>query len=122
MGNRLLLPLNILNKKNAISNPDKERKTRLRLRYAYIDCDSITYHLPEGYSLEFTPSPVEIKSEFGTYSNKTILSDDKKSVLYIRILNRNDGYYPPEKFKDYVSFVNLISRQDNIKVSLIKVQ
>jgi hypothetical protein len=32
----------------------------------------------------------------------------------------NDGFFPPEKYKDYIAFQTSISKQDNTKVSLIK--
>jgi hypothetical protein len=91
----------------------------MRLRYAYIDSDSIIYHLPKGYTVEFMPPPSEIKSEFGVYKS-SVQSPDKESILYIRTLTMNDGYFPPEKYKDYVAFRKEMSKQDNTKVSLIK--
>jgi len=120
MANRLFLPLNLLNKTTAISLVMKERKTRLRLRYAYIDSDTIIYHLPQGYHVEFMPKPSEIKSEFGVYHANAIESTDKQSLTYTRTLTMTDGLFPPEKYKDYVAFRKEISKQDNVKVSLIK--
>jgi len=120
MGNRLFLPLNLMNKRSAISSVMKERKTRLKLRYPYTDCDSITYRLPKGYSIEFLPPPSDIKSEFGTYATKVMKGQDNESLLYIRTITMSDGIYPPEKYKDYVAFIKEISKQDNTKISLIK--
>jgi hypothetical protein len=120
MGNRLLLPANLMEKTTAISSVMKERKTRLRLRYAYIDSDSIIYHLPKGYNIEFMPPPSEIKSEFGVYTSSTVSSPDKESIVYIRTLTMNAGFFPPEKYKDYIAFRKEISKQDNAKISLIK--
>jgi len=119
MGNRLFLPLNLMNKRSAISSVMKERKTRLRLRYSYIDADSINYRLPHGYTMEFIPPPTEIKSEFGTYYTRVVENPDKESFLYIRMMTINDGLYPPEKYKDYVSFMKEVNKQDNAKISLV---
>jgi hypothetical protein len=120
MGNRLLFPANLMEKTGAISSVMKERKTRLRLRYAYIDKDSIIYHLPKGYNIEFMPPPSEVKSDFGVYSSSTFQGSDKKSIVYIRTLSMNSGFFPPEKYKDYIAFRKEISKQDNAKITLIK--
>lgn len=120
MGNRLLLPLNLMNRTSTMPVVMKERKTRLMLRYSYIDIDTIIYHLPQGYNVEFMPKPSAVKSEFGEYSSNVTESTDKQSLIYIRMLTMNDGLFAPEKYKDYVAFRKEINKQDMTKVSLIK--
>lgn len=119
-GNRLLLPLNIMNRSQAIPDLNKERKSKMWLRYSFIDTDSITYLLPEGYSPESIPANVNLDTEFGSYSYKIISNADQKTLQYVRSFKLRDGIYPPEKFKDFSAFIKSISNYDNIKVSLIK--
>jgi hypothetical protein len=120
MGNRLLLPLNMLNKRKAIAEDKKERKMKMQIRYGYMDTDSLIFQLPEGYNVESLPKSAEIKSEFGVYRNNIAYNADKKAISYIREINIKDGLYSKEKFKEYVAFIKAVSLQDNVKVSLLK--
>lgn len=120
MGNRLLLPLNMLNRRQPLPTLNKERKSKMWIRYAYVDSDTITYHLPEGYVAESVPQKVELKSEFGVYTNETVYDAEQKTLKYVRVIRMNDGFYPPEKFRDYADFIKSISMSDNVKVSLLQ--
>lgn len=119
MGNRLLMPLNLLNKQGAISNVMKPRKAHLKLTYAYFDTDTVIYHIPADYTVEFAPEPNVVTSEFGEYTSKAIINAEKSTITYIRSYTQQKGLFPPEKYKDYAKFKTDINKKDNIKVSLI---
>lgn len=120
VGNRLLLSLNMLNKRQAVMDNKKERKSKMRIRYSYFDSDTVSYHLPEGYAVESLPKPMELKSVFGSYKAQVISDEKFKTIQYIREFKVNDGIYPPEQYKDYVAFIKSVSTFDNVKVSLIQ--
>lgn len=120
MGNRLLLPLNMLNKTTQIARDQKERKSEFRLRYAYCDYDSVCYHLPDGFKVEFLTPVSDITSEFGTYSAKTTVDADHQRIFYVRTMCMKDGIFSPEKFKAYADFIKTVSAQDKTKLSLIR--
>ncbi len=120
MGNRIMLPLNALNRMSSLSKLSKERKTRFRLRMAYLDSDTLIYCIPDGYAVEYAPEPSGLKTEFGEYTYTVVTSSDKAVITYIRRLKMNDGIFPPEKYADFVTFINRINKMDNLKISLLK--
>ena len=119
MGSRLFLPLNVLNKKDAIGIGQKVRLSHLQLRHDYTEKDTVVFHLPNNYTLEYIPSPYEVSTPFGSYSEHVTLSEDKTLLTYIRTFTQVKGLYNPEKYKEYVQFINDVSKKDNQKVSLI---
>ena len=60
---RLFINPNILNRETASDVPrEQERKFPIHYRYAFMDIDSLSILIPEGFELEAAPKPEEMKT------------------------------------------------------------
>ncbi len=117
-GKRIFIQPNLFNKFNSISIPQKERKYEMVLDYTYMDTDTIEYHIPTGYHLEYIPEVVSIDSPFGKYRSQIISEEGK--IFYIRNCSKVKGVFPPESYLEYVDFINKIAEADKAKIVLVK--
>lgn len=113
-GKRIFLTPNLMNRSTYIPEKLESRKTNVVLRTAYIDLDTIRYHLPEGIYPEFLPEPTKVKSRFGEY--ESTFTVDQGSLLYIRRVRMNKGEYPAETYKELTEFYRNINKADNTKL------
>jgi len=118
MGDRMFVPVNILNQRNSVPKKVKERKFPFQVSMSYIDSDSIKITLPEGWGIEYIPEPTNIDIEFGQYTSD--LRQNGSQIIYTRIDKREKGTFPPEKYADYLSFVKQIVDADGQKIVLKK--
>lgn len=118
MSDRMFFPLNVLNKRTSVPRKDKNRKNDFELGMPYSDTDRITYSLPEGYGIEYIPESKELKSEFGSYSYKINVKNNR--LFYERRDIRLTGQFPSEKYMDYVNYSKEIVNLDNQKIILKK--
>ncbi|MCX6239947.1 MAG: DUF3857 domain-containing protein [Bacteroidia bacterium] len=113
-GSRLFIPLNIFNQIKTIPARIENRKMPVYRDYAYIDKDSVTFHLPKGFNAESTPRGKTLTSEFGEYSCSITLKDDM--VTYIREMKMNRGTWPKERYSALVDFYSAIVSADKVKL------
>ena len=118
-GKRMFFQPNLLNKYNAKPPKMEDRKTPLWLRYNFIDTDSVSIKIPDGFRLEFENEPYLLNSEFGEYMVNYSFDPEENTLLYIRKLKIQAGEYPPEKYNAYRTFVRKVVRQDKSKLVLI---
>lgn len=118
MGDRMFVPVNILNQRTNIPKKVKERKFPFQISMSYIDSDSVMITLPEGWGVEYFPGSNNIDTEFGQYSSE--LRQSGNQVIYTRIDKREKGTFPPEKYADYLAFVKQIVDADGQKIVLKK--
>ena len=119
-GKRLFIPLNLLNRINYIPVKDNNRINNIVIRNSFLDLDSITLILPEGYKLEASPSNPSFKSTFGEYNTNCIVKGD--SVLFTRRLKMNKGNYPASAYEEFRQYYTDISNSDNVKLVLVEKQ
>jgi len=93
-----------------------ERVSDIDVKYSYFDADTVKIFLPEKYYPEFLPEEKRIESEFGEYYSKTIAGE--RNITHIRIVKRNAGTYPAEKYAEYANFIREVSKADNVKITL----
>lgn len=113
-GKRIFLTPNLMNKNTYIPEKIEARKTPVVRRTAFIDHDTIRYHLPEGIYPEFLPEPVKIKNAFGEY--EATFTVDQGSLLYVRKLRMNKGEFPAASYNELIEFYRSISKADNTKI------
>jgi hypothetical protein len=113
-GKRVFLNPNLLNKSGYIPEKLETRKSKIVLRVAFTDLDTIQYHLPEGIYPEFLPETIKITARFGEYEASYTL--DQGQLLYIRRLKMNKGEFPPESYKEFTDFYKSINKADNTKI------
>ncbi len=117
-GKRLFFQPNVFNKMSSIAAPQKERKFPLALKYPFIDTDTVSIKLPEGYHMEFIPKPVSIESPYGKYEAQVISSEN--GIIYIRKYSLVKATFPAEQYVEFVKFANKVAEADKIKLVLVK--
>ncbi len=118
MGDRLFFNLNTMNKTTQIPPYSRHRKSPMMISRPYSENDSVTYIIPNGFSIEALPDPVNVDSEFGTYNCKSTLEDG--NIIYERALKIRKGQYPKEKYNEFVEFLEKVAKYDEAKAVLIK--
>jgi hypothetical protein len=117
-GDRMILPLNILNKYTNIPERTGNRLSDINIRRSYCEIDSITYLLPPGYFIENTPDPVSISSRFGSYNSNIIIDNTK--ILYVRVCKFDKGIYLPSEYNELIDFITSLVMADEMKIILRK--
>lgn len=120
-GRRLFVQPNIFSK-FSFTMPDTTAKKARKYgvvadEMAYTDTDSLTFDLPEGFSLEHTPEPVNLKSVFGHYSATFKLTG--KQLFYIRELVVNNVEQPKESLGLLLDFMRNVEKADKVKMVLV---
>lgn len=116
--NNIILPLNVLNKSEFNLTKYRNRKFSFTIKYGFFDTDEISFKIPTGYTLKIVPEKFEINERFGIYSIE--IKKDHDIILFKRTIKVFDGKYPKEEFENYRKFKEFISRNDNIKLVLEK--
>ncbi len=117
-GNRLFLPLNLLNKNTYIPERVNERNTKVQITLSYFDKDTVTYHIPDGYKIEYLPEEENFKSDIGTYKKKIIEKNGK--ITYIREMKLKKGLYSKDKYAKIRKFFKKVVESDEQKAVLVK--
>ncbi len=115
-GNRMFMPLNIINRSTYIPKKIKERKFPIEEDYAYCDTDTIQYTLPENMLIENLPKAVNLETEFGKYSTQIEVKDN--IVTYIRNQEMYTWQFPAEKYEALRKFYKTIAKSDKAKLIL----
>lgn len=118
-GTRLFLKTNLLNRWKSAPPALEKRTQPVELSYRFIDLDSITYELPEGYRVEAAPAPVKIDMPFGSYYAAADFKSDG-SLVYVRRMEMRESKLPAEQYEAYRKFRADIVKADAMQVVLIK--
>lgn len=117
-GDRIFLPLNLMNKRSAVPKKMENRKTDIQLYFPFSDSDTVEYIIPEEYEVEFIPDKLELKYPFGEFCSTVSQIDNK--IIYTRNISMRKGLFPKEIYSDLVNFYFEIARHDNAKALLKK--
>jgi hypothetical protein len=120
-GRRLFVQPNVFSK-FSFTMPDttakKGRSSKVVANdMAYTDSDSLTFDLPEGFTIEHVPEAMSLKSVFGTYSTACRL--DGKRLFYTRQLVLNNAEQPKETLSSLLDFMREVEKADKVKVVLV---
>ncbi len=113
-GKRLFLTPNLLNRSGVVPEKLDERKTKVMRKMAYIDFDTIRYHLPEQLYPEFLPPSLKFESRFGDYESSFRLEQGK--LVYTRRLKMNKGEFPADSYNELIEFYKNINKADHVKL------
>ncbi len=116
MGPNILLPVNLMNKIDAVPKKLKNRLSDVLIQRGYTKTDSIQYILPTGYKCSGLPENKTIDSEFGQLSTQYFINND--SLLYIRNFILNKGRYPKENYQQLIDFFEKAVKVDDQRVML----
>lgn len=116
-GKRLLFEINLLNKQEFQFKRPGKRKNDIVIRREFQETDTITYELPNNYTIESIPKATIVNSEFGNYT--TLITADSTKIVYVRNFSMHKGSYPNTSFGDFKKFYSDIKNADKQKVVLI---
>lgn len=117
-GKRLFIKPNMLNRFSNVPDAVEERINPIVNKYAFIDRDSISFMLPQGFRPESVPTEdFELDTEFGTYTLKTTIEGNK--MIYIRTMELKPFHLPADRYEDMRNFYKKVKKMDNSKVVFV---
>ncbi len=117
-GNRLFVPLNLMNRYDDTPRKDLNRKNPIRIYNEFVHYDTINYEIPEGYSIEHLPKSDTIQSDFGYLSYDVSMVANQ--IHYARKFEVYRDEYPKERYDEFVSFCRKLKKADTQKIVLVK--
>ena len=117
-GQRIFLPLNRLDRFPFLPHNGKERKTSVELIRSRTFCDTLTYAIPERWTVEFLPEGKDISSSFGEYHSAVGLYAGK--ITFTRYFTLKKGKYPASAYSELESFLREVAAADNLQAVLIR--
>ena len=117
-GTRIFLNPNLLNQATNVPLAEDSRKSDFVITQHYTDLDSISFELPENYTIEHLPEAVQILSAYGSYEASVQLSGT--TLTYLRRVTMTKGRYPAAEFNAWVDFRKKIVRADKNQIVLVQ--
>ncbi len=118
IGDRLLVPLNQVNKIEEKPKNNSNRKSDIFIRRSTMDIDTIVYEIPENYILDKSPENISISNLFGEYS--FMVRQQENKIIYTRSFKLNKGTYLKENYPEFVDFFDQVCTADELKMVLKK--
>ena len=113
---RLFLPATPFN--NALTVQRGTRRNEIVNESVFTLRDEIHFRLPEGYSLESIPAPVETDSEWGTF--KAVVSQDEGGVTLVHEFRLKRFHEPADRYDGYRTFVRAVNKAYGKGLVLVK--
>lgn len=118
-GTRLLFTPNLMEKRTYVPPADTMRIQPIMESYPYLDVDTVTYIIPNGYAVEALPKPVQLESSFARYAVSTIIVTPRE-LCFIRRLEVMATELPPSVYDKYRTFWSDVVKADKAVAALIK--
>lgn len=116
-GTRVFLTPNLMSGWSQVPPPVENRRTEVVWDMDFIDTDTVTYHLPKGFGVEFVPEKVEFSSRFGTYTASVTAGNDQ--ITYIRRVSMKKGRYPAATYAELIDFYRKVVKADKVQVVFV---
>jgi hypothetical protein len=120
-GSKMIFVVNSYNQTNGTIKRIRNRKNPFEIQRGYYDTDEISISLPSGFTIESTPNNFELNTKFGEYKTE-IIKNDNSNLLYKRTIFIKKGLYKNTEYDEYRLFIEQISKNDNAKIILTKIQ
>jgi len=118
-GKRIFFNPNLMERRSWVPKDVPKRFSPVRFQYPYLDVDSIKYEIPKHYKVEAFPEEKNIHSSFGSFSSKTIVTQDNE-ILFVRNLEISSYSIPAESYNEYQKFFAEVVESDKQKIVLVK--
>ena len=118
-GKRLFLPTNLMGRVTYVPPAEAMRTKPVKLGYAYLDQEKLSYTLPAGYTIEAMPADIELETPFSRYVAKHIF-DGKDSLRYERTLEFKTRVIDAVLYPEYRAFMAQVVEADRSRVVLVK--
>jgi hypothetical protein len=117
-GKRIFINPNIMTRSTEKLTDDKNRRLSVEFKEEYRHIDSIQILIPTGYEIESKSTDLVLKSKFGKYMNRTVVSSGK--IVYYRELEKYSGRFPAKEYGEVVKFYNDVYDADHTSIVLVK--
>ncbi|MDX5436467.1 MAG: hypothetical protein LPK03_04695 [Pontibacter sp.] len=107
-----------MSKWSHVPNQKEKRLTDVVRTLAYLDADTVEIEIPVGYTLEYMPQEVQLKSVFGEYTSSVKV--DGQHVTCMRRMLMHKGRYKPDSYEQLVGFYNSIIKADAEQIVFVK--
>ncbi len=87
------------------------RKLPVQLDYPIYKIDTIIYELPQGYNLNQDSVAILVNNKYGEY--KLDIYKNTDSIITIKSLLINAGYYPISEYEEFYNFYYQIAESEN---------
>lgn len=118
-GARMFVPVNPTHRTYSSVPNHPNRKGKVYVGTGYRDIDVVTIHIPDGFTLEALPAPVQLKEAFGEFEIKAEKINDQ-TVAVNTSLTMHRGTYPVEAFKALYEFKKKVLQQYHQQLVLKK--
>jgi len=117
-GTRMFIPLNP--SKTGVKDllTGSSRKYDIDMDAGKFQNDTIIIGIPEGYSIENQPKPVEIESPYGYF--KSDIAEKDGLLIYTQTLEIKKGKYPATEFEEMKKFYNRVETLQSGKLGFKK--
>ncbi len=117
-GNRMFLPIN--QGCSVIFGPEKSdnRKLPFEVSNTYDNIDSLSFLLPEGFTLESMPVSFNSKNAFGSFD--FFVQQKDANIIIVKSLKLNKGVYPAAEYSSFRDFIIAIQKSEKQKIFLKK--
>jgi hypothetical protein len=119
--NKMIFAVNAFNPTSGGVKRIRNRKNPFEIPRGYYDTDEIAIALPTGFTIESIPATFELNSKFGEYKTE-IIRKDNDNLIYKRSIFIKKGMYKNTEYDEYRLFMEQISKNDNAKIILTKIQ
>ena len=116
----MILVLLFLVKRNLLRRApiQKERHAPYQTLVNNEHVDTVSYKLPQGFTIEAAPDSVQIETSFGSYT--ATVTSGAGTLQYIRRMELRENKLPPDAYAEYREFVQQVVKADNAQVVLVK--
>jgi len=117
-GTRLFLRPNLMERWKRVPPELKERRHPVTLSYTFLDTDTISYRLPNGFVIEAAPAPVAVETAFGSYQSATMPRDG--ALEFTRRLEMRASRLPATQYEAYRQFIADVVKADHAQIVLVR--
>lgn len=119
--NKMIFPVDAFNQYSNTVKRIRNRKNPFEITRGHYETDEISILIPKGFSIESLPKNFELNTKFGEYKIE-IFKKDAANLIYKRSILIKKGMYKNAEYDEYRLFMEQISRNDNAKIILSKIQ
>ena len=112
-GNRLFIPVNPF--RTTYEGLKKSKRIHdIVIQNGFVDADSISFVLPEGFVVESIPAPVKVETAFGSFISEVKITGKKADV--IQNVFMKTGQWNVTTYPDFIGFIDKISAGYKAKI------
>jgi hypothetical protein len=117
-GPRLFVRASLVNRWKTRLPVNASRRNPIRLPYAFVDLDTITFSVPRAYEVENLPRDVAIERPYGSYKASVVVEEG--TLRYRRLLEITKRSLEVELYDDFRMFLDDVVKADQAQIVLVK--